>query len=70
MKFAHGGISHFFTLSAGITKVQKTQEASPPDKKLEKPVLICWNVINVLVFKQFDRDPPRMECLLVPKNFS
>lgn len=51
-KLVHGGISYFFTLSAGIAKVQKTKEANPPDKKLETPVLICSDVMSVLVLSE------------------
>jgi len=40
-------MTYFFTLSAGIAKAQKTKEANPPDRKLEKPVLICSNDIKI-----------------------
>lgn len=45
-KPVRGGMAYFFTLSAGIAKAQKTKEANPPDRKLEKPVLICSNDIK------------------------
>jgi hypothetical protein len=35
-----GRITHFFTLSAGIANAQYTKEPNPPDRKLDKPVLI------------------------------